>query len=183
VILGDVYPNGPAAQAGLKTGDIVLALDGKKMENARQFEVNVYGKKIGTKTTLEIMREGKTLAKQVDVIERVDPNFRFFDLISAERNLVPKLGVLCLDLDSDTLAMLPNAPRSPEGIIVAALAADQSPFGEQFAPGDILHALNGRPLKDLKGLREQLKELDYGSAAVFQIERGGRMRYLMLEMD
>ena len=47
VILADVYPAGPAATAGLRVGDIVLTLDGKPMENARQFEVNLYPRGVG----------------------------------------------------------------------------------------------------------------------------------------
>src|SRR5207237_7823807 len=47
VILADVDPKGAAAKAGLQAGDIVLALDGKPMENGRQFRVNLYTRPIG----------------------------------------------------------------------------------------------------------------------------------------
>ena len=42
VILADVLPGGPADTAGLKIGDIVLSFNGKPIENARQFHVNLY---------------------------------------------------------------------------------------------------------------------------------------------
>ena len=47
VVLADVYPGGPAATAGLQVGDVVLTLDGKTMENARQFQVNLYPRRVG----------------------------------------------------------------------------------------------------------------------------------------
>src|SRR5579875_2129879 len=42
VIVADVEPDGPAAEAGVKVGDIVLAMNGKPMENARQLQVDTY---------------------------------------------------------------------------------------------------------------------------------------------
>jgi serine protease Do len=183
VILGDVYPGGPADAAGLQTGDIVLSLDGKKMENARQFEVNLYGKQIGGKVTLEIMRAGQQFSKQVEVIERVDPDYRFFEMISTERNMVKRIGALCIDLDNNSRQLLPFKPRGAEGVVVAALAADITLLGETFQAGDILYTLNGKPIKGLRSLKEMIKELGYGQPAVFHMERGGMLRYLVMEVE
>ena len=87
VILGDVYPQSPADEAGLKAGDIILAMDGKRMENARQFEVNLYNKAIGGKVSLDVSRGGSKFTKEVEVIERMDPDYRFFEMI--ERRTQP----------------------------------------------------------------------------------------------
>ncbi len=183
VILGDVHPDGPADRAGLQIGDVVLTLDGKKMENARQFDVNVYGKEVGGKVAVEVLRGGQTLTKQVDVFERIDPDHRFLDRISTEQNLVKKLGLLCLDLDDDVLKLMGHPPRGRRGVIVAALAVDTTLLGEQFYPGDIIYAVNNRGIESLSDLRAKLKELPYGQIAVFQVERGGQLRYLMLELE
>ena len=59
VLLGDVYPGGPAAQMGLQIGDQVLTLDGKVMENGRQLDVNLYGRPVGQNVTLEVLRAGE----------------------------------------------------------------------------------------------------------------------------
>ena len=55
VILADVYPRGPADAAGLRVGDIVLAMDGKPMENARQFQVNLYPHGVGETVRVEVL--------------------------------------------------------------------------------------------------------------------------------
>lgn len=183
VILGDVFPNGPAHEAGLKTGDVVLSLDGKPMENSRQLEVNLYGKKIGDNVAIEINRHGQTLTKQVKVIERQEPDYRFFDMITAERNLVKRIGTLCLDLDKTSSKLLPSKPRQSEGVIVAALSVNVNLFGERFMPGDIIYSLNGEKIKNLRTLKKQIKKIDYGQVAVFQLERAGMLRYLILELE
>lgn len=183
VILGDVFPNGPAHEANLKVGDIVLSLDGKPMENARQFDVNLYNKKIGSKVALEISRDGKIFTAEVEVIERMDPDYRFYDMISAQRNLVQRIGILALDLDDDTARMLPFKPRSVEGVIVAALAADVNLLGDHFQPGDVIYKINGQPVKGLRSLKKMVKAVPFGEPAVFHLERGGMLRYLVMEVD
>ena len=182
VILGDVWPNGPAAKAGLQVGDIILSMDGKPMENARQFNVNMYRKVLDGKVTLQVKRGGGSFEKVVDVVERVEPDYRFFEMITAERNLVRRLGVLCLDLDKDAMQLLPNEPRGQEGVIVAALAADTSLLGEQVMPGDILYTINGQQIKGLRSLKQILAKVGYGEPVVFHLERGGQLRFLVLEL-
>ena len=183
VILGDVYPQSPADDAGLKAGDIILAMDGKRMENARQFEVNLYNKPIGGKVSLDVSRGGSKFTKEVEVMERMDPDYRFFEMIDDERNLVKKIGVLALDLDQDSSRLLPFRPRQTEGVVVAALAADISLLGDAFAPGDIIYTLNGKPVKGLRGLKSLIKEIEFGAPTVFHIERGGEMRYLIMQVE
>ena len=183
VILGDVYPQSPADEAGLKPGDIILAMDGKRMENARQFEVNLYNKAIGGKVSLDVSRGGSKFTKEVEVIERMDPDYRFFEMIDDERNLVKRIGVLAIDLDKDSSRLLPFKPRQTEGVVVAALAADISLLGDAFVPGDIIYTMNGQPVKGLRGLKSMVKEIDFGAPTVFHVERGGELRYLVMQMD
>ena len=72
VILSDVHPRSPAAAAGLLAGDIVLTLDGKTMENSRQFDVNLYRRAAGDSATITVLREGQRFTRRVPVIARED---------------------------------------------------------------------------------------------------------------
>jgi len=153
------------------------------MENARQFEVNLYNKTVGNKVTLEMQRGSKTFTADVKVIERIEPDYRFYEMISTERNLVKRIGILALDLDKDTTRMLPFETRGAEGVIVAALAADVSLLGDHFQPGDVIYTLNGQPVKGLRSLKNLVKEISYGDPAVFHLQRGGMLRYLVMEIE
>lgn len=182
VILADVFPKGPGDSAGLRVGDIVLSLDGKAMENARQFHVNVYGKPLEQPVSLEILRGGKKQTVTVTVIERPEPSLRFFDLVTPQNNLIRRLGILALDLDDETMRLLPPLRRN-KGVIVAAPTADASVLGQELRPGDVIYSLNGRAVSGIADLREVVKELGYGDPAVFQVERDRKLTFLTMQID
>jgi len=182
VILADVFPKGPGDNAGLRVGDIVIALDGKTMENARQFNVNLYGKPLDQDVTLDILRGGKKQSVKVRVMERPEPSLRFFDLVTPQNNLIRRLGILALELDDDTAKLLPPL-RHNSGVIVAAPTADASVLGQALHPGDVIYSLNGQSVSGLKDLRRLVKDLIYGDSAVFQVERERQLMFLTMQLD
>ncbi|RMD85608.1 MAG: PDZ domain-containing protein, partial [Calditrichaeota bacterium] len=179
VILGDVFPQRPAQMAGLKVGDIVLTLDGKVMENGRQFDVNLYRHAIGDQVTLVVLRGTDTLSVTVRVIEREDDPERFADLVSSEHNLVPELGILALDIDAKIAQMIPL--RKQSGVLVASRAIDIPYYQQGLLPGDIIYSLNNHPVTNLKGLRELLAKLEVYQPMVFQIQRRNQLMYISFE--
>lgn len=182
VIVSDVYPGGPAESAGLQIGDIITTLDGKTMENGRQFDVNLYRRSIGDEVTLEVNRGGTSRRIQVTVIERQDDPARFSELVRPEENLIPKLGILCLNLTPQIQQMLPPL-RENDGVVVAARAANAPFHNEGLLPGDVIHGLSRRPIRNLKELREAVSKLQVGDPVVAQIERNGRFMFIAFEID
>ena len=63
VVLSDVAPGGPAARAGLQPGDLVLALDGKRMENGRQLRINLYTRGVNDTVVLDVQRGERKLSR------------------------------------------------------------------------------------------------------------------------
>jgi len=182
VILGDVFPGTPAAAAGLEIGDIVLTLDGKRMENGRQFEVNLYRRAVGDTVMVEVLRAGKTLKYPVAVAERDDDPTRFADMVTPERNIIPRLGVLALDIDERVASMLGEL-RLPNGVLVAAMSAD-TPAGEQaLEAGDVIVAFNGTPVTSLADLRSAVGRLPTRASIVMQVQRFGQLMFVAVEIQ
>jgi len=182
VIAGDVEPESPAERAGVRAGDIIVSLDGKTMENGRQFDVNLYRRAVGETVKIELLRAGAPRTVSVVVVERADDPGRFADLVSPERNLIPQLGVLGIEIDDEIAAILPRL-RKQGGVIVAARTASAHAWEEGFQPGDVIHSLNGAAITTLAALRTAAASLRGGDAVVAQIERRGRLLYVAFELE
>lgn len=181
VVVADIEQEGPAAKAGLRVGDIILTLNGKPMENARQFNVNVYRPAIGDSVKLEIQRGQRTAALEVPVVERSDESERLAAFGSNEQNLVPELGVFATDLTPRLNEQL-GPFRLAQGVLVAARSADGPVLEEGFRAGDVIYALNREPTPTVARLRALLSKLKSGDALALQIERDGKLRFIAFEV-
>jgi serine protease Do len=182
VILSDVYPLGKALQAGLRVGDIILTLDGKVMENGRQFRVNLYRHAVGETVDLEILRGTQKLTFRVPISDSTDDPNRFADMVRPEDNLIQELGILVIELDRRVMLLLPGL-RTRQGVVVAARSVE-SPMIETIGllPGDVIFSVNKTPIENIATLREMASTLQRGDTVVFQIERRMQLMYVPVEV-
>ena len=182
-ILADVAPGSAAAGAGLRPGDLVLSVDGKPIENGRQLQVTLYRRVAGDIVTLEILRDGTTARVPVALSERDDPMANLSASADPRRNLVPRLGILGLDLDERIRPMVP-AVRVASGVVVASTVAggvDARDGG--LAAGDVIYAVNRTPVAGLNEIRALLEGLRPGDPVVLQLERRGELLYLAFTIE
>jgi serine protease Do len=177
VVLADVAPGGPAAQAGLRPGDVVVALDGKPMENGRQLQVGLYRRAVGDSVTLDVVRDGQPQTARVTMIQRRDPMAALTG-VDPRDHVVPRLGILGVDVTPQIAQALP-----PLRIVAGVLVASATPGAldtrdRDLQPGDVIHVLNRQPIAGLSDLRAALAPLKAGDPVVLHIERGGELIYI-----
>ena len=126
VVLSDVIPGSAAEKAGLAPGDLVLSLDGKPMENGRQFRINVYTRSVGEEVAVEVRRGSRTLTVRVPVVERENDAGKLEALVGAQK-VIRGLGVIGLDLTPPIASLLP-ALRRDKGAVVARVTPETPVF-------------------------------------------------------
>lgn len=181
VIVSDVVAETPAARADLRIGDVLSSLDGRPLDNARQFDVRLYRARTGESVRVELLRDGRRLLAEVPVVERPGDPDRFASQVTAERNLIPRLGILGIELDSDLKQAL-GVLRGEAGVLVAARSGAGG-GDDGLQAGDLIYALNGVSVQGLQELREALARVSEGGALVLQVERGGKLLYVALEAE
>ena len=182
VIVADVEEGSPGAKAGLRPGDIVVSLDGKRMENGRQFRINLYTRAIGQQVALEIERGGRRATVRLPVVERESTSTRLSDLLTPQ-NSIRALGALVLDLTPQIRQVLP--PLRRETGVVVATVSNEAPYSQQgqLRPGDVIYALNGKPVGSVAELKAAAESLKSNDAAVLQIEREGGLMFIAFRAE
>ncbi len=183
VLVNDVDPDGPAAEAGLKVMDIIASINGKNLDNASELERDLYRRELGEKISLDILRGEDRLSIGVSVAERQDDPQRFADLVTPEKNTVSKLGILGIAIDKQTSPMLPDLRKS-YGVIVAARTSSPPYSGNgTLQQGDVIYSVNREPITNVEALRTAIDAIKPGDPLIIQIERDGKLNFLSLELE
>ena len=181
VLVEDVLPDGPADKAGVKVGDVILSIGQTSLRNVRDLSLQLYEYTIGNMADLQILRDQTRLKVRVTVTEKDSELLRFADLVNPDKDIVAKLGILCLTVDDRIRQILPL--RYDEGVLVAAFAGPSSYFGDQLKEGDVIHAVNGHRITSIEMLREELDNTKRDLPVILQVERNGTLTFLVLESN
>ncbi len=166
-IVTNVSPDTPAAKAGLEHGDIIVAVDGREVDETRDLIQYVSRKPVGTTVTLDLFRNGEQIERKVKLEERPDPN-QIAQLPEDEEEEDSSLEWLGVDYETvggDTRQMF-RLPRDARGVVVTDVTARSPLWEERVQPGMVISEVNGTPIDDA----------DDFEAAVAEVESGGFVR-------
>ena len=145
VIVSDVWPSGPAAAAGMKVGDILVSMDGIPADNLPTVVYNFRLRDSSENVQLKVLRDAADVSVAVTPVEDRSELDAVSAMADPEKNLVPRLGILGVEIDQ-RIVTAATGLRDPYGIIVvaraagaasrsAAAAAGRDPRGERQADG------------------------------------------------
>ena len=182
VIVADVVPGNPAEKAGVKIQDILVSVDGRPIGSVPIAEMLISTKPAGTVVKTEILRGTERLSVDIPVTEQKTDVDQIADLMDPGKSLVSKLGIFGVEINEQIADALEDL-RIPSGVVVAAMSADLASVESDLKPGDVIHAVNGKKIETLNGLRAALNALPSGGSGVLQVERDSNLLYITFEMD
>jgi serine protease Do len=145
----------PAAKAGLKTDDVILDLNGQKIESVMQFITIIGVTAPGTKISLTVWREGSkqnlnaTLEARRFTIFQAEPN-ELPALPSPPFEIMPEPSPL-VGIDGETLTtQLAQFFGVKEGVLVRSVLARSPAEKAGFKAGDVVVKVNGTPVDSIR---------------------------------
>jgi serine protease Do len=181
VIVSDVLPLGPAEKAGIKAGDILMTVDGQPCDNLPTVSYYFLLRDSGDKVRIEVQRGKDLMTFEVPMMEEKHEIDARLALATPDKNLIPELGILGIEVDHDVAQLMPGL-RHSYGVITAAKTSN-APRDLLLVPGDIILAVNDFPTTTMESLRTGLKQLRPADPVVLQIEREGKLMYLSFSLQ
>jgi serine protease Do len=181
VLISDVQPGSAAEAAGVQIGDVLAGIDGGPVDNLPFVGFHFFSLETGDKVHLDLLRGKERFALDVKVMEPPRDMDQIAALADPEKNLVPTLGILGVEIDKKIAGMATDL-RDPFGIIVAARAAGAT-VEVPLNTGDVIRTLNGQAMTTLDRLRSVLKALPPGAPVALQIQRDQKLLFLAFTLD
>jgi serine protease Do len=148
-IVQDVSPGTPAERAGLRSYDVVTAIDGRAVSSDDELIRAVASRVPGTLADLDVFRDGSTRRISLKLTERplTQPTRASrvrTDLQPAETRRGGALGVMVTGLDASAIRRL-GVPASVTGVLVTDLDATGPAREARLRRGQIIMEINRRP--------------------------------------
>ena len=170
-LVANVEPNGPAAKAGLKSGDVILAYNGKVLAESSDLPTVVAATKPGEPATVKIWRDGKETEVKLTVGEMPAEKAT---LAANTAEPQGKLGVAVRPLNADEAKKL----GAEGGVVVERAAGAAAKAGVR--PGDVILGVNGKAVKSLDELRTAIDGA--GKSAALLVQRGEGRLYVPVQI-
>jgi serine protease Do len=145
-IVAQVTPDSPAANAGLKTGDVIDQLNGHKIIDGSALQVAVSEDQPGQTIQLGVIRNGTPMQISVKVGEYHKPGTQVADNDSGQGGAnTGKLGLAVDDLNQDARQQL-NVPANVNGAAIANVRPGSPADNAGLQPGDVVVQVNRKPV-------------------------------------
>ena len=175
-LVGDVIPEGPAAKAGIKRGDVIVKFNGQEVSNMKQLPKIVAQTTPETNVKVVVVRDGKLMTLDVGIEILKDGDQKIAQRGATE----DPLGMQGQDITPD-LARSLNLD-SEEGVLVSDVTAGQSAAEAGIRRGDVITEIDRKPISNMVEYKSSLGTIKKGRTVLFLIQRGGTTIYIAVRI-
>lgn len=163
-LVADVMPGTPAQKAGIKTRDVIVGLDGKKITDDRQLRLAISELEPQTKAVLQLYRDGQKQTLTVSLAARpqdVAFNSRNDSRDNGDAADDALQGVSVADL-TPRLRRQFHIPQRVQGVIITSVDANSIAQEAGLQPGDIIIEINRQPVRDATNAADLIRHSPQG---------------------
>ena len=192
-LVASVTPTGPAEDAGIQPGDVIVAFGDEPIEEMRELPRVVAETPVGSTIDLRVIRRGEERTVQVTLgeLEVAEEEGLLAALPStddsvdgkADNGALQRLGFDLAPLSGE-LRRQYDVPRGTEGVLITGILEDSPAGNEGLQPGEVIVEVDQETVEtpaDVAASIEAAEEDGRGSVLLL-ISRGGEMRFIALSL-
>jgi Do/DeqQ family serine protease len=170
VLIGDVTPGTPAAHAGLQRGDVILDVDGQKLDDSNQLRMRISLTPPGTTVNMRVLRDGaeKTVAVK---------------LAEMPTNVAKNGGAPETDSEGGVTSALEGVSvdaAKGKGVLVTEVDPSSSAAAAGLHEGDVILEVNRKPVQGTTDFDRAVRNVNKG-ATLLLVKRGENTIYLAVQ--
>jgi serine protease Do len=187
VLISDVNENGPSQAAGIHRGDVVIAFNGKEVQNVSQLRNLVARTMVGKDAQVKVLRDGKEQTIAVKVAERPTDEMLArkepatpkepVETVKPPDNVLASLRVQALDVT--TMSQL-NIPAKMTGVVVTSVEGGGPAEAAGLQRGDVIQEVNHEVVKTLEDYQKASVKLKKDELAVLLLSRQGNNLFVAI---
>jgi serine protease Do len=190
VIVGKVYDGSPAANAGLKSGDIITTINGKPVKEGRVLQTVVAGLPLNKAIPVQVVRDGKTMTLHVNIKEQPS------EFGTAEEQAprhqpkgqkgpiaLEKVGLEVTDLTSEMAEEL-GFKKDTKGAVITAVEPNSAAAEAGLRKGFLITKVNKKAVASAAAVKEALKKVSLDKGVLLQVQSPqGGVDYVVLKAE
>ncbi len=181
-LIASVEPNGPAEEAGLKTGDLILEFNGQKVDRLKDLPRLVAAAKAGEKAEVRVLRDGNERSVKVQVGRMPGDDMTAMKSPESKNSDQAKLGVTLAPLTAEYRQRL-RLPDDAEGVVIVDVERGSPAAREGLRAGDVIKRVGNKKVATPEEVIEALKGQAKRKAVLLLISRQGNDRFIAVPLD
>ena len=180
-LVSEVIENSPAAAAGLQSGDIITALDGKAIEGPSMLRNLVARIAVGKIVKVDVLRDRKTISVNATVTEQPKEIAQTEEeSVQGEGKGGALAGVEVRALTPEILRQL-GLPAGSVGVVVAGVPSAGPAEGAGLQQGDVITEINRQPVRNLADFKRLTGKLGKKQNVLLYVNRQGRKLFIAIK--
>ncbi|MEE9613964.1 MAG: DegQ family serine endoprotease [Thermodesulfobacteriota bacterium] len=180
-LISSVVPDDPADKAGIKSGDILVEFDDKEVAGMNDLPRLVAAVPPGKEVRVKVIRDGKEKKLTLTVAKKRDDG-KGHEAAEEESESVPekKIGLTVQPIPVEMAEGL--GIEDIEGVLVTAVNPDSPAGNAGLKRGDIIKAINKKPVRGIAEYRKEIKAAVEGDLILFFVMRGKNTIFVTVKL-
>lgn len=178
-LVASVLPDSPAARAGVRPGDVILGLDGERLDDFKDLPWLVAGTEIGKETALVVYRQGAKQTLQVRIGRMPGDGVQASATGGDAGHASQQLGIHLGELSTQARKRY-GLPDDAEGVLVMDVEKGSPAARAGIQPGNLISMVGQEPVATPEDVVQMVRKASSAnrSSVLLRVDSGGEMRFV-----